>query len=58
LPQLTGDEKPDFKNPPSKERAPAVPAKSLRFQQKQLRNVLNGTMCPPENKKWTKAAIK
>lgn len=34
-----------------------LPEKSLRFQHRQLRNLLEGKLNPPENKKWTRAGV-
>ena len=34
-----------------------LPEKSLRFQQRQLRKLLEGKLNPPENKKWTRVGV-
>ena len=34
-----------------------LPEKSLRFQHRQLRKLLEGKLNPPENKKWTRVGV-
>lgn len=36
---------------------PDLPEKSVRFQHRQLRKLLEGKLNPPENKKWTTVGV-